>query len=92
MKIQTLKEIEIAKFLHENYEECAKITGWETQQNTRVPFEELPEKNKRTMLMVAGRLKELLLRQKAIEWIKHHRLPPFGTFAEFFNITKEDLK
>ncbi|KKM14388.1 hypothetical protein LCGC14_1706530, partial [marine sediment metagenome] len=32
------------------------------------------------------------LKEEAIKWVKEHRIVPFGTFCEFFNITAEDLK
>ena len=32
------------------------------------------------------------LKQEAIKWVKEHRIVPFGSFCEFFNITEEELK
>ena len=32
------------------------------------------------------------IKAEAIKWVKEYQLSPFGTFCEFFNITKEDLK
>ena len=43
----------LAKFMHERYEKYAFIFGWNTQEKTKVPFEDLPEENKKTMLAVA---------------------------------------
>ena len=43
----------LAEFMHNNYEVIAKEEKWETQKITRVPFNELPEHNKDTMLRVA---------------------------------------
>lgn len=52
----TIKEafiLELAKFMHETYEDKARLYSWVTQEKTRVPFEELPEENAKTMLAVA---------------------------------------
>ena len=43
----------LAKFMHDRYEKYAFIFGWDTQEQTKVPFENLPEENKKTMLAVA---------------------------------------
>ncbi len=43
----------LAKFMHERYEKYVYIFGWNTQEKTKVPFEDLPEENKKTMLAVA---------------------------------------
>jgi hypothetical protein len=45
--------IRLAKFMHEEYENSAKLFGWESQEKCRVPFEELPPANAKTMLNVA---------------------------------------
>lgn len=51
-----MTKIELAKWLHENYEEVAKTKGWNTQENCKVEFDTLPEQNKQTMLEIADRL------------------------------------
>lgn len=43
----------IAILMHDTYEEQAKIVGWKTQESCRVPFDDLPESNKKVMLAVA---------------------------------------
>ena len=43
----------LAKWLHDTYEELAKKEGWNTQETTRVSFDNLPEANKRVMLGMA---------------------------------------
>lgn len=45
---------ELAQWLHDNYEQLAKAENWQTQEITRVKFEELPSENKSTMLALAG--------------------------------------
>ena len=45
--------LELAKFMHEIYEDKARLYGWETQEKSRVPFEKLPPENAKTMLAVA---------------------------------------
>lgn len=49
----TAKFYDLAKFMHEVYEEKAVVHGWATQEKCRVPFDNLPEKNKETMIAVA---------------------------------------
>lgn len=44
-----------ARRLHEMYEETAELMAWRTQDVCRVPWDELPEPNKRTMLIVVQR-------------------------------------
>lgn len=44
---------ELAKFMHDDYERCAKIIGWNTQDKCKVEFEDLPEENRLTMIAVA---------------------------------------
>lgn len=56
MKIQNLKTGELAKWLHDNYEEIAKKKNWNTQKSCKVEFEDLPEENKSVMLSMARRI------------------------------------
>jgi hypothetical protein len=35
--------------MHDAYEEAAQVTGWETQERSRVPWSDVPEANKATM-------------------------------------------
>lgn len=46
----------LAKWLHDNYEAIATQKNWQTQAITRVPFDQLPEENKQTMLGLADKL------------------------------------
>ena len=46
----------LAKYLHDNYEQIAKRTNWDTQKKCKVDFEDLPTKNKNTMILLAGKL------------------------------------
>ena len=50
--------VELAKWLHDNYEEIAEEFGWDTQKSTKVEFEDLPDANKATMLELAYRIKQ----------------------------------
>ena len=47
---------ELAEWLHDNYEQLAKAENWQTQEITRVKFEDLPNENKATMLALADRM------------------------------------
>ena len=51
-----MTKIELAKWLHENYEAVAKDENWNTQQSCKVEFDALPDANKRTMIEIADRL------------------------------------
>src|SRR3954463_7848609 len=42
--------VRIATAFHDEYEAAAESLGWETQLASRVNFDELPEKNRATML------------------------------------------
>lgn len=55
---------ELAEWLHNNYEEVAKAEKWQTQEITRVKFEDLPAENKSTMLALADRMLTLLILSK----------------------------
>ena len=48
----------LARLLHELYEQAAKTVGWSTQESCQVDFNDLPEKNKQTMVQVAEKLLE----------------------------------
>ena len=49
----TMKIEKIAELMHNIYEDKAREFGWSTQDKTRVPFNDLPESNRKTMLAVA---------------------------------------
>ena len=51
-----MDKLELAKWLHDNYEEIAKKENWNTQENCKVEFDTLPDANKRTMIEIADRL------------------------------------
>tara|TARA_Y100000034_G_C6748161_1_gene332383 strand:+ start:27 stop:227 length:201 start_codon:yes stop_codon:yes gene_type:complete len=51
-----MDKIELAKWLHDNYEEIAKKENWDTQKSCKVEFENLPIANQITMIELAGRL------------------------------------
>ena len=46
----------LAIWLHDNYEDVARQSGWDTQDKCKVGFHDLPEKNKITMIELAIRL------------------------------------
>lgn len=53
--------IDFAEWLHDNYEELAKITNWNTKQICRVKFKDLPRENKILMIKLANRIIERFL-------------------------------
>lgn len=44
---------DLAKFMHDIYEEFAKLVGWNTQESCKVDFKDLPQENKDVMFGVA---------------------------------------
>jgi hypothetical protein len=46
----------LAEYLHDNYEQIAKRTKWQTQKSCKVEFKDLPIENKNTMILLAGKL------------------------------------
>lgn len=49
----------IAAAFHRAYEDVAPANGYETREESRVPFDQLPEANRETMLATVRRLLEL---------------------------------
>jgi len=47
---------ELARFIHNTYEEISREVGWKTQTDCRVTFDELPTKNKIVMIRIAKTL------------------------------------
>lgn len=58
---QKLTEWELAKFLHDLYEEYAEHIGWKTQTECKVPFDNLPKKNKAVMIAVSVQVKKHIM-------------------------------
>jgi len=52
---QPQKVEEVARWLHETYEQEAVMNGWQTQPLTRVDFDDLPKANRDTMIALASR-------------------------------------
>ena len=55
-KLQNMKTNELAKWLHDSYEEIAKNKKWNTQESCKVEFEDLPLENKSVMISLARRI------------------------------------
>ena len=51
-----MDKYKLAEWMHDNYEQLAKAENWQTQEITRVKFEDLPAENKSTMLALADRM------------------------------------
>jgi metal-sulfur cluster biosynthetic enzyme len=56
-----MKKEQLAKWLHDNYEEVAKEKEWNTQENCKVEFNALPNANKQTMIEMAERILDFKL-------------------------------
>jgi len=63
-EIKGIDVFKMATEFHSVYEEEAEHTGWQTNDKCKVPFSELPEKNKATMLRTCARM---------IEWISNNQ-------------------
>ena len=50
----------VAKLFHETYERLAPTFNYETRRATRVPWEKVPERNKRLMVAVAAEVLAVL--------------------------------
>ncbi len=59
-KIQNMRTEELAKWLHDSYEEIAKKRNWNTQKSCKVEFEDLPKENKSVMLNLARKIHKRL--------------------------------
>jgi hypothetical protein len=59
--------------MHNAYETAAKKIGWETQEKSRVKWEELPVENQETMRVSVGALIDFLS-----ERLMHHSHTPVG--------------
>lgn len=49
---------QLARLFHEAYEELAPSFGYKTRKDSAVPWEDVPEKNKRLMIATAERVLE----------------------------------
>jgi hypothetical protein len=61
IKNNIMNKEQLAKWLHDNYEEVAKEKDWNTQENCKVEFDTLPDANKQTMIEIAQRLLDFKL-------------------------------
>jgi len=55
-----LNAMQLAIWLHNNYEEIAIENNWDTQKDCKVGFWDLPEANQKTMIELAIRLNKML--------------------------------
>lgn len=51
-----MDKYKLAEWMHDEYERLAKAENWQTQEITRVKFEDLPAENKSTMLALADKM------------------------------------
>ena len=59
-KVKKMCFVNLARFMHDRYEHNAKYFGWKTQETCKVNFEDLPLRNKATMLCTAKDILEKL--------------------------------
>jgi hypothetical protein len=57
------KAEELANFIHLEYERFAQKSGWETNKECRVAFNDLPEANRKTMIWVAESILERIKKE-----------------------------
>ena len=55
----------VARRFHEEYEHLAPLYGWETQERSRVDWDDLPENQRKLMAHVVGTL-------IALGYVKEH--------------------
>jgi len=55
-QISFKNKYDLARSLHEIYEDLSKLSGWETQTRSRVDFDFTPKENKRVMIELAQRI------------------------------------
>ena len=78
MKLKTLKDIELsaeelARIFHDTYENFSITNKWKTQSKCQVAFDDLPQKNKQTMIDTCQHILlilEVREKQEAIKWVK----------------------
>ena len=51
-----MDKYKLAEWMHDEYERLAKAENWQTQEITRVKFDDLPAENKATMLALADKM------------------------------------
>jgi len=54
---------ELANFMHLEYERFAQKTNWDTNEKCKVAFDDLPEANKKTMLLLAESVLERIKKE-----------------------------
>ena len=95
-KLRLASKEEVAESLHILYEESSKIDGWKTQENCRVEFKDLPEDNKKVMLLVSESIlknienvKKLIIqeeREKIFKGLKCPKCNECEDFEEAYNM------
>ena len=56
-----MDKFQLAEWMHDSYEVIAKAEKWQTQEITRVKFDDLPAENKSTMLALADKMLKTFL-------------------------------
>lgn len=64
-----MNKTQLAKYMHEQYENVAKDKNWNTQESCKVEFEDLPKENREVMLEVADRV-ILKLKHEIIDTVR----------------------
>jgi len=72
----------VAKLFHETYERLAPAFNYETRRGTRVPWEKVPERNKRLMVAVAAEVLAVLFpleeQSPSSSETRRQEMPPQG--------------
>jgi len=70
-----MKIEEIAKWIHNNYEILAVHNNWDTNKSCKVEFEDLPETNKKTMIMLANMINSKFIEKEDLKnWAMHQNI------------------
>jgi len=83
-----MNAIQLAKMFHESYEELAPQFGYETREASRKPWEDVPEKNQKLMIAVAGKI---LLAQASPQRPQLSAADINLTFSQLQNKTRDRL-
>lgn len=89
MTTPTAEQIEAAcEVMHDAYEAAAIGAGWETQQESRKPWADVPDANKETKRAAVAALLDHLAEVRAAEW-QAGRLPSEDDIARVLALTDD---
>ncbi len=82
MKIDTITAEELAEAFHENYERLAPSHGYETRDDSRTEWKDVPEKNKKLMVATATAILIILRGGHSAEEFRSHLEGAAAAYAD----------